>query len=201
RARQHPPDRHTHLQLHFLDGRTLMLRDIRKFGKIRLVPRDGKSLARLFSHLGPEPLSEDYQLPAFLQEMIRRGRTRVKALLLDQRFVAGVGNIYADEALFDAGIRPSRRVRNLRRYERVRLFRSIPVVLEKGIALGGTSLRDFVDSNGDTGHHQEELNVYGRNGRPCRRCGTAIVKIVVAQRGTHFCPLCQPPRPCRKPGE
>jgi formamidopyrimidine-DNA glycosylase len=195
RARQHAPDRHTHLQVHFLDGRTLMLRDTRKFGKVHLVPRNGSSLEQLFSHLGCEPLSNEYQLASFLEKMSRRPRVQIKSLLLDQKFVAGIGNIYADEALFEAGIRPTRRVRSLRRYEKVRLFESIPRVLEKGIAFGGTSLRDYVDSNGEAGHHQEELNVYGRNGNTCRRCETTIVKIVVGQRGTHFCPRCQPTRP------
>lgn len=198
RARQHAPDRHTHLQVHFLDGRVLMLRDSRKFGKVRLMPRNGASLVQLFSHLGCEPLSDEFQLASFLEKMRRRPKVQIKSLLLDQKFVAGIGNIYADEALFEAGIRPTRRVRSLRRYEKVRLFESVPRVLEKGIIFGGTSLRDYVDSNGEAGHHQEELNVYARSGKTCRRCGTPIVKIVVGQRGTHFCPCCQPARPKRR---
>ena len=198
RARQHAPDRHTHLQVHFLDGHTLMLRDTRKFGKVHLLDRDGISLDQLFAHLGWEPLSSGYQLEPFLEKMKRRPRIQVKSLLLDQKFVAGIGNIYADEALFDAGIRPTRRVGSLRRYEKVRLFKSIPRVLEKGIFFGGTSLRDYVDSNGDVGRHQEELNVYGRSGQACRRCGAPVVKIVVGQRGTHFCPCCQSARPGRR---
>lgn len=196
RARQHAPDRHTHLQVHFLDGQILMLRDIRKFGKVHLVNRDESGLPRLFAHLGPEPLGGDeYRLELFLEKMKRRPGLQVKALLLDQKFVAGIGNIYADEALFEAGIRPSRRVRSLRRYEKVRLFNAIPTVLQKGIAFGGTSLRDYVDSNGEAGRHQEELHVYGRNGKACPGCGSTILKSVVAQRGTHYCPRCQPARP------
>ncbi len=201
RARQHSPDRHTHLQVHFSDGKVLMLRDVRKFGKVHLVRTSRNGLAELFSHLGPEPLSSEYRLDSFLATLKRRPGIQVKALLLDQTFVAGIGNIYADEALFEAGVRPARRVRSLRRYERTKLFHAIPRVLEKGITFGGTSLRDFVDSNGEMGHHQEELNVYGRGGESCHHCGTPIVKCVVGQRGTHFCPRCQPARPGRRRAE
>ena len=197
RACQHAPDRHTHLQVHFPGGHILMMRDVRMFGKVHLLSMSEPATPALLSHLGPEPLSEDYQLPAFLERMKRHSKARIKALLLDQTFIAGIGNIYADEALFEAGIRPVRRVHTLRRHERIRLFHAIPRVLEKGIEFGGTSLRDFVDSNGEAGHHQEELNVYGRGDEPCRKCGTTIVKIVVGQRGTHFCPRCQPARPMK----
>ena len=106
--------------------------------------------------------------------------------------MAGVGNIYADETLFEAAIHPLRRVPTLRVYEKERLFRTIKVVLEKGIYFGGTSMRDYINSHGNTGSFQEELFVYGRLGEGCVICGTPIKKIVVSQRGTHFCPICQP---------
>ncbi len=198
RVRQHAPDRHTHLQIHFENGSALLYRDIRMFGKVYLLSPAEAARDRFFARLGLEPFSEEYQLEAFLARF--RGRTlAAKSLLLDQRFVAGVGNIYADEALFEAAIHPLRRVRTLRRYERKRLFRTIKDVLEKGIRFGGTSMRDYINSDGESGSFQEELLVYGRRGEDCFLCGTEIEKIVVSQRGTHFCPACQPRgRPVRR---
>jgi len=191
RVRQHPADRHTHFQVFLLDGRTLMLRDPRMFGKVILVPRGGDAVERLFQGMGPEPLSEEYTLEWFLTAIRKRSRVKIKALLLDQGFVAGLGNIYADEALFEAGVHPAKRVRYLRRAEKVRIFEAIPSVLKKGIQFGGTSLRDYINSDGEVGTNQDELMVYGREGEPCPRCGTRISRIVIAQRSTHFCPSCQ----------
>jgi formamidopyrimidine-DNA glycosylase len=183
-------DRHTHLQILLDCGITILFRDIRKFGRIFFLEKKRELLDSLFSLLGLEPFGADYTLPAFLRRFRKRD-LRVKSLLLDQKFVAGVGNIYADEALFEASIHPARSVRRLSRREKERLFRAIPVVLERGIAHGGTSFRDFIQSDGSRGSNQQILNVYGREGAPCRRCGTPIEKIVISQRGTHFCPLCQ----------
>ena len=190
RVRQHAPDRHTHFQIHFENGSSLLYRDIRMFGKVYLLSPAEASRDRFFARLGLEPFSEEYQLEAFLDRF--RGRSlAIKSLLLDQRFVAGVGNIYADEALFEAGIHPLRGVATLRLYEKKRLFRTIKDVLEKGIHFGGTSMRDHINSDGERGSFQEELLVYGRRGEDCFLCGTEIEKIVVSQRGTHFCPSCQ----------
>lgn len=192
RARQHPPDRHTHLQLQFDDGCTLCLRDPRKFGKVLLFDAAGGGLETfLAARLGLEPFSDEYLPAAFLLRLGSRSAS-IKSVLLDQHVVAGVGNIYADEALFAAGIHPLRRAHRLRRQEKLRLFDTIRRVLELGIQFGGTTLRDYIDSDGQSGGFQDELRVYGRPGEPCRRCGTPIVKIYVAQRGTHFCPICQP---------
>ncbi len=198
RTRQHAPDRHTHLQVALEDGNWMLYRDIRKFGRIYVFENEGAGLEKLLSRLGLEPLSEEYRLPDFLDRMSNR-KLRVKSLLLDQRFVAGVGNIYADEALFEARIRPSRRVHGLRRYEKERLFASVRNVLERGLDFGGTSLRDYVNSDGELGSNQEELRVYGRAGLPCLVCGNAISKTVISQRGTHFCAHCQPSRPWKGP--
>ncbi len=191
RAVQHAPDQHTHLQIELQDGRSMLYRDTRKFGRIDLIEKDRRLLARYFQNLGLEPFSEEYTLANFLAAF-RDRKVTVKALLLDQGFVAGVGNIYADEALFDSGIHPKRRVHRLLKREKEALFRSVARVLEQGIVFGGSSLRDYVDSEGQTGSNQEELKVYGREGEPCPSCGQPIVKILVAQRGTHFCPRCQP---------
>lgn len=191
RARQHAPDQHTHLRLQLQDGVSLLYRDPRKFGKIFWVEGKETQFSEFFYCLGPDPFSESYQEVEFLRRMKTR-KLAVKALLLDQSFVAGVGNIYADETLFLSRIHPLRKSHALRKYERVRLFRMIPRVLEKGIYFGGTSLRDYINSDGEKGSYQENLLVYGRTGEPCSRCGHPVAKIMVAQRGTHFCPVCQP---------
>lgn len=193
RSRQHAPDKHTHLQIFFEDGTAVLFRDIRKFGKVVLFEAD-EDLLRHLQGLGMEPFSEDFVWKSFWKELSRR-RVKVKSILLDQGFVAGVGNIYADEALFEARLHPERKTEGLSRAEAKRLFAAVPRVLQKGIVLGGTSLRDYVDSDGEKGSNQDELRVYGRAGEPCPRCGKTIVRIVVGQRGTHFCPRCQ-----KKPG-
>jgi formamidopyrimidine-DNA glycosylase len=191
RSRQHAPDRHTHMQIHLGNGTSIMFRDIRMFGKVYLFSRTGGGAEALLSRLGPEPLGDDYKLEAFLAAMGKR-QLHIKSLLLDQRFVAGVGNIYADEALFEAGVFPGRRVRYLRKYEKCRIFEAVPVVLQKGLVAGGTSMRDYVNSDGEAGGFQEKLNVYGRAGESCYVCGAEILRIAIGQRGTHFCPTCQP---------
>lgn len=191
RAHQHAPDKHTHLLVGLDDGREIMYRDPRKFGRVDLLDRDSDLLESALGGLGLEPFSPDYTLPRFLERFGKR-KVAVKSLLLDQGFVAGVGNIYADEALFEAGVHPLRRAHRLRRREKEELFRSVRLVLEQGILFGGSSLRDYVDSEGRTGSNQDELKVYGREGQPCPVCGQPVVKIVVGQRGTHFCPRCQP---------
>lgn len=197
RAHQHAPDRHTHLEILLGDGREILYRDIRMFGKIHVLARNAGVLESFLGHLGLEPFSSEYTLEAFL-EKFRNRKVRVKPFLLDQSVVAGVGNIYADEALFLAGIHPMRPVRGLRKYEKVRLFETILKTLEAGIQFGGTSMSDFVNSEGRQGSNQEKLNVYARDGQPCTICATPIQKIVVSQRGTHFCPGCQPrSRPSR----
>jgi formamidopyrimidine-DNA glycosylase len=190
RIRQHAPDKHTHLQICLEDGRTLMFRDTRKFGKVFILPRSETDRSSFFSRLGMEPLSKEYQLERFMDHLKKR-KAPIKPVLLDQRFIAGIGNIYADEALFEAGVHPGKRIRYLTRKEKKRIFSAIPQVLVKGIQFGGTTLRDYIDSDGREGNHQDFLNVYGRNGQPCYSCGTQIKKTVIGQRGTHFCPRCQ----------
>ena len=200
-AEQHEPDRHTHVHIQLDDGKWLLFRDTRKFGRIFVVPGASEDLGTFFSrrHLGLEPFTPDYELISFLKRF--RGRTlAVKSLLLNQSFVAGVGNIYADEALFEAGLHPARRASTLRRAEKERLFKAIHLVLERGVEFGGTTFRDFVNSEGESGSNQEQLRVYGRQGLPCPRCGASILKTVISQRGTHFCPECQPRGRGRKAG-
>jgi len=199
RVRQHSPDQHTHLQIHFENGKSLCYRDIRTFGRIYLFTHEEARRDRFFSRVGMEPFSEEYLLDVFLDNC-RDRKVRIKSLLLDQSFVAGVGNIYADESLFVSGIHPCRRINRIRIFERERLFQSIKRVLEKAIKFGGTTLRDYIDSDGREGSHQEELRVYGREGSPCLVCGAEIRKIFISNRGTHFCEVCQPRAGQKKSG-
>ena len=192
-----PADRHVHLRLALDDGRELRFRDIRKFGRVGLWPRDPVSGAvldadaggELFSGLGPEPLDEAFGLGSFRGRL--RGRHgRLKPLLLDQGFIAGVGNIYADEALWRARLHPLRRVALLRGPDEARLYRAVRAVLAEAIELRGSSVDDYTAPDGD-GAMQERLVVYQRAGAPCIRCGRPIRRIVVGQRATHFCSWCQ----------
>ena len=186
----HPVDKHTHLILHLAGGERVLFRDPRTFGKIILIPgRDWPNHPRL-SILGKEPL--DLRVPAFLKEDFPAASARpVKALLLDQSFLAGVGNIYADEALFRSGIHPKTLVRDLGDTDRARLLESVKAVLRKGIRNSGTTFSDYRKPDGSEGSNYERLKVYGRGGEPCRACGTVLEKSLVAQRGTVHCPNCQ----------
>ena len=190
RVRQHPPDKHTHLQVWFADESALFFRDQRKFGKIYLFPIGHLDRAKPLAKLGMEPFTEQYQLSPFA-EFLSKTRRTIKAVLLDQRFVAGIGNIYADESLFEARLRPSRLGSGLSKKEVGRLFDVIPDVLEKAIHHRGTTLRDYIDSDGNTGGYREQLRVYGRTGMPCVVCRTSIQRIILSQRSTHYCPKCQ----------
>ncbi|MGB9722295.1 MAG: bifunctional DNA-formamidopyrimidine glycosylase/DNA-(apurinic or apyrimidinic site) lyase [Chloroflexia bacterium] len=186
-----PPDRHTHAVLDLDDGRALHFCDPRKFGRMRLLsPEDYAALDR---SLGPEPLSPDWTAGLLAERLRCRPRARLKALLLDQRFLAGLGNIYADEALFGAGLHPCRPAGSLSPEEVIRLHRAVREVLEEAVAAEGTTLADraFLFGRGEGGRFAERLQVYGRAGRPCPRCGTAIRCERVAGRSSHFCPRCQ----------
>lgn len=182
-------DKHTRLVFHFSDGSHLSFSDVRKFGTINLLPAGDRCPAGL-SALGPEPLSGDFNFP-YLDRELEKRVISVKALLLNQQVIAGLGNIYTDEILHRAAIRPERRARSLNRKERLALFRSIREVLEEAVNCRGTTMSDYRDATGSAGTFQEKLQVYGRRGLPCPRCGTAICRSRVAGRGTHFCPQCQ----------
>ncbi len=172
----------------FTDGRCLLFTDPRKFGRIELWPRLAENEA--FHSLGPEPLSELFSVTGFSETLARR-RTGIKQALLDQTVVAGVGNIYADEALFYAGIHPSRRSDSLVSDEIQLLHEGIVTVLTRGIEHGGTSFNDYRDLWGEAGDNYNHVSVYHQEGRPCKRCGTLIERMVIAQRSAHFCPNCQ----------
>jgi formamidopyrimidine-DNA glycosylase len=180
-------DAHTHLQLLFDDGGPeVYFRDVRKFGKLLLLER-GESHPRL-ARLGIDALEATGDA---LFEATRGRKASIKALLLDQALISGVGNIYADEALFRAGVRPARRAERVTRLECARIVSAIRSVLERAIETGGSSIRDYVTPDGSDGGYQDERRVYARTGEPCLRCGSRIRRTIVAQRGTHHCPTCQ----------
>ena len=181
------PDAHTHLMLEFEDGGpSLYFRDVRKFGKVRLLNRQ-LSDPRL-DRLGTDALAVD---PTELYARTRERSIPIKSVLLDQAVLAGVGNIYADEALYLAGVRPTRAARRVTRDECSELVRAIKSVLGRAIETGGSSISDFVQPDGNDGHYQDERWVYSRTGEQCRRCQTAIRRLVIGQRSAHFCPQCQ----------
>ena len=182
------PDAHTHLELEFADGPPgLYFRDIRKFGKVRLLA-PGESDPRL-DKLGIDALVATGET---LHAAARRRSVPIKSLLLEQSVIAGIGNIYADEALFLARVRPTRPSRRISREECDALVRAARKVLERAIVKGGSSIDDFVRPDGSDGEYQAERKVYAREGEPCPRCKTAIRRIVIGQRSAHYCPSCQP---------
>ncbi len=184
-----PP--HTHVFFALDDGRELRYTDIRRFGRILLVPESRIALFR--DRLGAEPL--EITLEEFRARFGSR-RARVKALLLDQAVLRGVGNIYADESLFHARIHPARIASNLTQTQLATLHQSVREILTAAIRLRGSSISDYVDSDGNRGEFQLRHRVYQREGKPCVRCREKIRRVIVAGRSSHFCPRCQPaPRP------
>ena len=192
-----PLDRHVRVVLDLADGRQLRFRDMRKFGRVgvyrreadgRLVP-PSMSVGDLFGRHGPAPLADEFTLRAF-RTRLRRRKGRLKSLLLDQSFLAGVGNIYADEALWRARLHPLRRAEGLRPPDEARLYRAIRAVLVEAIERRGSSVDDYTAPEGD-GTMQERLAVYQRTGLPCFRDGHPIRRIVLGARSTHFCSFCQ----------
>lgn len=176
------------------DGRELHWLDQRKFGTWTLTDNPAGAL----KGMGPEPLDESWS-PADLGAALRERRAPIKAVLLDQRRVAGLGNIYADESLHAAGIHPSRPAGSLSVDEIGRLHAAVRAVLEKAIRLQGSSARDYVGGLGQRGAMQDEWRVYGREGQPCAGCGAPVEKLRVGGRGTHICPNCQPVSGSRAP--
>jgi len=183
-----PDARHVRVLFSLDDGRCLRFSDTRKFGRLHLIDDP----ADVLGGLGPEPLADDFTA-ARLREMLARRRGRIKPLLLNQRFLAGLGNIYTDEALWRARIHPLRQANSLTPTDVRRLHRAIRAVLRAAIAAGGTTLPDaaYQQADGRSGEFADRLAVYGRVGQPCPRCGTTIERFRVSQRGTHFCPRCQ----------
>jgi len=178
-----PTGKHTHAILTF-DRGVLLFDDSRQFGCIEFHETFPARVARL----GPEPLEVSFE--DFAADLKRR-KTRIKSLLLNQTFLRGVGNIYADEALFRAGIHPQALTSRLRKDRARKLYDAVIAVLNEAIAAGGSSISDYVDAEGRKGFFQIQHRVYGRTGEPCVACGTPIKRVLVTQRSSHFCPKCQ----------
>lgn len=180
-------EEHDHLQLVLGDGRRLVLNDPRRFG---LVWAGKLEETEELAQLGPDALSDDFT-PEYLYRSLRRFSRAIKNVLLDQRVVAGIGNIYANEALFVAGLRPGRPARRLTCTDAARLHAALRTTLSEAIAAGGSSIADFHDGNGRPGYFQLCFRVYDREGEPCITCGRAIRRVILTGRSSFFCPGCQ----------
>ncbi|MDQ2681488.1 MAG: bifunctional DNA-formamidopyrimidine glycosylase/DNA-(apurinic or apyrimidinic site) lyase [Candidatus Eremiobacteraeota bacterium] len=177
---------YTRVELHFRDGMRLSFADVRTLGRMRLIERNEP----WDEHLGVEPLTKAFTPSAFMS-MLSGRTTPIKAFLLDQRRIAGIGNIYACESLWEARIAPSKPAKSLSKPAATRLHRAIVDVLNRAVEMRGTSVDDYVDAVGLQGGFQNKLSVYGRHGKPCLTCGRSIVRTVLAQRGTWWCRACQ----------
>jgi formamidopyrimidine-DNA glycosylase len=182
------PNRHTRVAITFSDGPHLYFNDMRLFGYLKVATAEEVTRAR--AGFGPEPMSADFDIVTFTTRL-RARKTPVKAALLDQSFVAGLGNIYVDEALWRARVRPTRRSDRVTKAEAAAIGSSAAAVLSESIAVGGTTFQHFVDTGGNHGNFSDYLKVFGKQGEVCPRCGDTIVKIRCAGRGTHYCPGCQ----------
>ncbi|MED4940715.1 DNA-formamidopyrimidine glycosylase [Heyndrickxia coagulans] len=188
-----PVEKHTHMIFHFQSGKELRYKDVRKFGTMHLFLK-GEELSSLpLSKLGPEPLSDAFT-EKYLYGKLKKTERNVKSCLLDQTVISGLGNIYVDEALFRARIFPERKAKSLTKKDVHLLHSEIIQTLQEAVEKGGSTVRSYVNSQGQMGMFQLELYVYGRKGEPCRKCGTPIEKMVTAGRGTHYCPNCQKKR-------
>lgn len=187
-SREEPPLRFEHLRIELDDGFDVRFADQRKFGRVlHLLPAD---VGRLEGRLGPEPLGRRFTTEALSLALARR-TGKLKSVLLDQRLLAGLGNIYVDEALFRARLHPERRANTLSANELRRLHRAIRTVLREGLVHRGTTFSSFQDATGAEGGNSRNLRVYGRGGEPCLRCGRPLVRTAVGGRGTSYCAHCQ----------
>ena len=185
------PDRSTRVSFVFDDGSQLYFNDQRKFGWVRLMPTAELSNVDFMKKVGPEPLEDSFTAEQFAARFARRSRTNIKAAILDQSVIAGVGNIYADESLWGAKIHPKRLVSSITKEEFEKLYSELRDVMNLAIKKGGSSNHTYVNAEGKKGSYMDFARVFRREGLPCPRCGTTIEKMRVAGRGTHICPYCQ----------
>ncbi|HEX4774046.1 MAG TPA: bifunctional DNA-formamidopyrimidine glycosylase/DNA-(apurinic or apyrimidinic site) lyase [Candidatus Saccharimonadales bacterium] len=185
------PDRSTRVILKFTDGSQLFFNDQRKFGWMRLMPTAEVVNLDFFRKVGPEPLAADFNWQALKECLTRRKNSNIKAALLDQSVLAGIGNIYADESLWGAKIHPNTLVKSLSDEQIRTLYEELVFVLKLAIEKGGSTDKNYVSAEGKRGSYLSFARVFRRQGQPCPRCGTIIEKIRVAGRGTHICPYCQ----------
>jgi formamidopyrimidine-DNA glycosylase len=185
------PDRSTRVTLAFTDGSHLYFNDQRKFGWMRLMPTIEVPNINFMQKVGPEPLEADFTAEQFAARFTRRAKTSIKAALLDQTVVAGVGNIYADESLWGAKIHPKRLVSTITKDEFALLYTELRTVMNLAIEKGGSTDKNYVNAEGKRGSYMDFARVFRREGQTCPRCGTEIIKFKAAGRGTHICPVCQ----------
>lgn len=185
------PDRSTRIQFDFFDNSKLFFNDQRKFGWVKLMPSDEIMNLAFMKKVGPEPLENNFTSAQFIDRFDGRKRSVIKAAILDQSVIAGVGNIYADESLWGAMIHPARRVETISKKEFEKLYEEVRFVMNLSIDKGGSTNRNYVNAEGKKGSYMDFARVFRREGQSCPRCGTEIVKLRVAGRGTHICPNCQ----------
>ena len=185
------PVRATRVQIEFSDGSKLFFNDQRKFGWMKLLPTAEIKNMPFFVKVGPEPHEDSFTLENFIDRFKRKKRSAIKAALLDQSVIAGVGNIYADESLWRAQIHPETRVESLDSSEFKRLYEAVRYVMNLSIEKGGSTARNYVNADGGKGNYLDYANVFRKEGSLCARCGSEIIKTRVAGRGTHICPVCQ----------
>ena len=185
-----PRSPHDHLRLLLDNGLELRFNDVRRFGSVQVLAPGDEESPQIFAGLGVEPLGPDFSTPYLMKSALSRTKP-IKNFLMDAGVVVGIGNIYANEILFVAGIKPMRAVGALGRAAWDRVVEATRQVLERAIACGGTTISDYVNSSGEKGHFQCELKVYGRSGERCQSCGSEISRIVLSGRASFFCPSCQ----------
>lgn len=189
--REDEVEKHTHVIFRFTDGSELRYKDVRTFGTMHLFSRGQEMAGPPLHKLGPEPLDAAFSAEVLRERLLHR-RSKIKPLLLNQEIVVGLGNIYVDEALFEAGIHPEKLPGELTEEQWQKLYQAIVDILQQSISLGGSSIKSYVNGQGEAGNFQHTLRAYGRTGEPCVRCGAPIERSVVGGRGTHTCPNCQP---------
>lgn len=185
------PDSSTRVTVVFTDESKLFFNDQRKFGWMKLIPTAEVASQPFMQKVGPEPLEDSFTPDIFAERLARRPKTSIKAALLDQSVLAGVGNIYADEGLWASKIHPQRLVKSLTKHEINTLYAALRAVMNLAIGKGGSSNHTYVNAGGEKGKYMDFANAYQRTGLPCNRCGTPMERIKVAGRGTHICPRCQ----------
>lgn len=182
--------KHTHIIFRFTNGEELRYNDVRKFGTMHVFPKGSHLEVNPLKQLAPDPFESEFTFEYF-EEKLSKTRRSIKAVLLDQTVIAGLGNIYVDETLFKARIHPLRKANELKAEEIKRIKQFAKQTLQEAIEQGGTTIRSYVASDGEMGMFQQELYVYGQEDEPCKNCSVPIIKIRVSNRGTHICPSCQ----------
>ncbi len=182
------PHKHTRVAFHFTDGTTLYFNDMRLFGYTKLA--NAREVAKAREGFGPEPIDPEFDVDLFTEKLKRRN-TPIKAALLDQSFIAGLGNIYVDEALWRAKVQPMRKASQVTKKEAAAIAAASGDVMRESIVVGGTTFQNFADTDGHAGNFTEYLKVFGKQSEKCSRCGSVILKTRCAGRGTHYCPKCQ----------